>query len=602
MFNQAVYICIMAEKENSKKNMPKLSELKKVASIFRYILPYKWLFILNLVLLVITSLSSLAVPYFTGDLIDVAQGANEEFKSVNQVALIMGGVLLGQSLLSFVRIIIQTKFSERSIVDIRSDLYQKIITLPTSFFNQSRVGDLTSRLSNDVTTLSEAFSLTLPQFIRQLFTMITGITVLTILNWKLTLIMLGTIPVIIVFALIFGRFIKDLSKDQQDKLAEANTVVEETLQAVQSVKAFTNELYESVRYKKSITEVYKLALKGSYYRAGFIVFMTLGFLGAIVFILWQASVMLNAGDITTGDFVKFIMLTVFIAGSIAGFGESLTSIQKTIGATERVEELLREESELNINETDGKPFEFHSKIQFKHVNFSYPGKRDTEVLSDINFEILKGQKVALVGSSGAGKSTIAQLLLRFYNLSDGDILIDNNSSNQIDLSDYRKHIGFVPQEVLLFGGTIRENIAYGKQNPTDKEIKRAAEFANAWEFIERFPDGLETIVGERGVQLSGGQRQRIAIARALLKNPPILILDEATSALDAESEHLVQEALENLMENRTTLIIAHRLSTVRHADQIIVLKNGEIIEQGNHETLIKKEDGAYANLVELQLR
>lgn len=602
MFKHAVYICRMAEQENSNKKMPKLADLKKVTGIFRYILPYKWLFILNLVLLVVTSLSSLAVPYFTGDLIDVAQGNNPSFKSVNQVALIMGAVLLAQSLLSFIRIIIQTKFSERSIVDLRSDLYQKIITLPTSFFNQSRVGDLTSRLSNDVTTLSEAFSFTLPQFIRQLFTMITGIAVLTYLNWKLTLIMLGTIPVIIVFAFIFGKFIKKLSKEQQDKLAEANTVVEETLQAVQSVKAFTNELYESIRYKTAITDVYKLALKGSYYRAGFIVFMTLGFLGAIVFILWQASIMLDAGEITTGGFVKFIMLTVFIAGSIAGFGASLTSIQKTVGATERVEELLKEESELDVNKADGDDFSFNSNIEFKDITFSYPGKRDTEVLTNINFNIPKGQKVALVGASGAGKSTLAQLLLRLYKLSNGEILIDNKLSTDIDLTDYRKNIGFVPQEVLLFGGTIRENIAYGKPNPTDEEIKRAAEFANAWEFIERFPDGLETVVGERGVQLSGGQKQRIAIARALLKNPPILILDEATSALDAESEYLVQEALENLMENRTTLIIAHRLSTVRNADQIIVLKRGEIIEQGTHDSLIQKEDGAYANLVELQLR
>ena len=589
----------MAKREQAR--LPKLQDVKKTIQIFRYVLPYKWLFILNLLLLVTTSLTALAVPYFTGDLIDVAQGIQQNFKTVNQVALIMGGVLFVQAILSFIRIIIQTKFTEQSIVDLRADLYEKIITLPTGYLNQTRVGDLTSRLSNDVTTLNEAFSFTLPQFIRQLFTMIAGITVLAILNLKLTLIMLATIPVIVICAVVFGRFIRKLSKQRQDKLAESNTIVEETLQAIQSVKAFTNEIFETLRYRKSVKEVYHLALKGSYYRAFFIVFVTIGFLGAIVFILWQASMMLNAGSITTGDFVKFIMLTVFIAGSIAGFGESLTAIQKTIGATERIEELLDEESEIKLKTKDGLPFEFQHEIEFNNLSFAYPGERDTEVLHGINFTIAKGEKVALVGASGAGKSTIAQLLLRFYKTKENAISIDDTPIQNIDLLDYRKHIGFVPQEVLLFGGTIRENIAYGKDNATEEEIISAAKFANAWEFIQKAKHGLDTIVGERGVQLSGGQKQRVAIARALLKNPPILILDEATSALDAESEHEVQEALENLMENRTTLIIAHRLSTVRNADKIIVLDQGNIVEQGSHLELMET-DGAYSNLVQLQLR
>ena len=589
----------MAKREQAR--LPKLQDVKKTIQIFRYVLPYKWLFILNLLLLVTTSLTALAVPYFTGDLIDVAQGIQQNFKTVNQVALIMGGVLFVQAILSFIRIIIQTKFTEQSIVDLRADLYEKIITLPTGYLNQTRVGDLTSRLSNDVTTLNEAFSFTLPQFIRQLFTMIAGITVLAILNLKLTLIMLATIPVIVICAVVFGRFIRKLSKQRQDKLAESNTIVEETLQAIQSVKAFTNEIFETLRYRKSVKEVYHLALKGSYYRAFFIVFVTIGFLGAIVFILWQASMMLNAGSITTGDFVKFIMLTVFIAGSIAGFGESLTAIQKTIGATERIEELLDEESEIELLTKDGLPFEFQHEIEFNNLSFAYPGERDTEVLHGINFTIAKGEKVALVGASGAGKSTIAQLLLRFYKTKENAISIDDTPIQNIDLLDYRKHIGFVPQEVLLFGGTIRENIAYGKDNATEEEIISAAKFANAWEFIQKAKHGLDTIVGERGVQLSGGQKQRVAIARALLKNPPILILDEATSALDAESEHEVQEALENLMENRTTLIIAHRLSTVRNADKIIVLDQGNIVEQGSHLELMET-DGAYSNLVQLQLR
>ena len=589
----------MAKRERPK--LPSFSDLKQAIRIFRYVLPYKWLFAFNLLLLVTTSLTALAVPYFTGDLIDVAQGIKENFHSVNQVAIIMASILLVQAVLSFIRIIIQTKFTEQAIVDLRSDLYEKIITLPNSFFNQSRVGDLTSRLSNDVTTLNEAFSFTLPQFIRQLFTMIAGIVVLAILNIKLTLIMLGTIPIIVIAAVLFGKFIRKLSKERQDELAKSNTIVEETLQAIQSVKAFTNELFETVRYRKSVTEVYKLALKGSYYRAFFIVFVTVGFLGAIVFILWQASMMLNSDAITTGDFVKFIMLTVFIAGSIAGFGESLTSIQKTIGATERIEELLSEQSELSVQTENGIPFSFHSEIKFENVDFAYPGERTSQVLKKIDFGINKGEKVALVGSSGAGKSTIAQLLLRFYDVSEGEITVDGTNVNRIDLRTYRQHIGFVPQEVLLFGGSIRENIQYGKHNADEEEIIEAAKLANAWEFIEKFPNQLDTLVGERGVQLSGGQKQRIAIARALLKNPPILILDEATSALDAESEYLVQEALEKLMQNRTTLIIAHRLSTVRNTDKILVIDDGEIVEQGSHQ-LLMEEKGTYSQLVQLQLK
>lgn len=588
----------MAEKERPK--FPKAGDLKKLSSIFRYILPYRWLFILNLALLGVTSLTALAVPYFTGDLIDVAKGVQDQFTSINQVALVMATILFFQSILSFVRIIIQTKFTEQSIVDLRSDLYNKIITLPIQFFNNSRVGDITSRLSNDVTTLNEAFSFTLPQFIRQLLTMIGGIVILTYLNWKLTLIMLGTIPVIVISAMVFGRFIRQLAKDRQDKLAESNTVVEETLQAIQSVKSFANEVYESLRYRQSIDEVYRLALKGSIYRALFIVFVTIGFLGAIVFILWQASTMLQSGTITTGDFVKFIMLTVFIAGSIAGFGESLTALQRTIGATERVEELLNEPSEFTLGQPDGIPFSFDSILRFNNVSFKYPGDRDANVLNGINLEVYKGQKVALVGPSGAGKSTIAQLMLRFYTPNEGEIVIDNQKVSAFDLHDYRRHIGFVPQEVLLFGGTIRENIAYGELDASEEQIIEAAKLANAWEFIEKMPKGLDSIVGERGVQLSGGQKQRVAIARALLKNPPLLILDEATSALDAESEYLVQEALEKLMENRTTIIIAHRLSTVRKADKILVVEGGQIIEQGNHNQLMEVE-GVYSNLVNLQL-
>lgn len=589
----------MAGRERVK--MPKWGDVKQASRIFRYVMPYKGLFILNLVLLVITTLSALLIPYLGGMLIDVAQGDTSIFSGINQVALLMGGILLFQAILSFTRIIIQTNYSERAILDLRNDLYSKIITLPQLFFNQNRVGDLTSRLSNDVTTLNSTFTSTLPQFVRQIFTMLGGIGLITFLNPRLTLIMLGTIPIMVIAAIVFGRFIKKLSKERQKTLAESNTIAEETFHAVQSVKAFTNELFETKRFNQSIQKVLSLAMKGSYYRAAFIAFVTVGFLGAFVFIIWQAGIMLQQESITGGQFVQFITVSGFVAGSIAGFGESLTAIQRTIGATERVEELLDETSELTIEEKDGSSFSFEHQVAIENVSFHYPGERTNTVLDTISFSIQKGEKVALVGPSGAGKSTIAQLLLRLYDVNDGSISVDGEEISSFDLSEYRKNIGFVPQEVLLFGGTVRENIAYGDLKASDEEIISAAKMANAWEFIEKSEQGLDTVVGERGVQLSGGQKQRIAIARALLKNPPILILDEATSALDAESEYLVQEALETLMENRTTLIIAHRLSTVRNCDNIIVIEDGSIAEQGNHDGLLQ-QDGVYSNLVELQLR
>lgn len=460
---------------------------------------------------------------------------------------------------------------------------------------------MTSRLSADVTLLEETFNWILSEFIRQIIVVIVGITALALISWKLSLVMLATIPVMALVAVFFGRHIKKLSKNAQDKVAESNAVVEETLTAISSVKAFTNEFYELIRYKKATNEAKSLLIKGAVWRGAFISFIIFCMFGAIVFVIWQGVLMMQAGDLTDKGLVSFIMFSIFIGASFGSLPDLYSRLQKSIGATERLMSLLDEEKE-NVD-TSG---EIHSKsllkgkVEFRNVQFNYASRQDIEVLKTVSFTAEPGQQVAVVGPSGSGKSTIASLILRFYEPSAGMILFDDRPAADFGLSELRNNMAIVPQEVILFGGTIRENIAYGKPGASDEEIWDAAKKANATEFIEKFPEKLDTLVGDRGVQLSGGQRQRIAIARAVLKNPTILILDEATSSLDSESEFLVQEALDKLMKGRTSFVIAHRLSTIKNSDKILVIENGEIIESGNHHSLLSNESGLYTKLSRMQ--
>jgi ABC-type multidrug transport system fused ATPase/permease subunit len=400
--------------------------------------------------------------------------------------------------------------------------------------------------------------------------------------------------------MVFGRFIRKLSKKTQSELASANVIVEETLQSINIVKAFTSELTEVLRYRKSLDKVVKVALKSATYRGAFISFIIFAMFGGIVAVLWYGASLVQEGSMSVGDLLSFVLYTTFIGGSIAGLGDLYGQIQKAIGASERVMEILQEEEEFKIEAKE--KIHLQGAIQFENVKFSYPTRKDVQVLKNLNLSVGAGEKIALVGHSGAGKSTIIQLLMRFYPLGSGQIKVDDQNIESLSITGYRQNIGIVPQEIILFGGSIRENIAYGKPNASDEEIIAAAEKANAWLFIKDFPEGLDTLVGERGVKLSGGQRQRIAIARAILKDPKILILDEATSSLDAESENLVQQALDELMKNRTTIIIAHRLATIRKVDKIFVLKEGQISEQGSHQELLESENGTYSNLVKLQLQ
>ncbi len=588
-------------KDQDKKKITKAG-LNKALRMLRYMVPYKWYFVGGMVFLVFSSLTALSFPYLTGQLVDsaVAQAkGNLQHYDRNLIALSLIGILLVQGIFSFSRVWLFARVSEFTLRDIRLALYSRIVALPLPFYEQRRVGELTSRLTADVGQLSDVLTFTLAEFFRQILTLIVGISLISYTNGRLTLVMLSSFPFLVAGAMVFGRFIRKRSKQTQDDLAAANVVAEETLQGIQVVKAFTNEYLEVKRYQSALGNVLTNALKTAQYRGVFFSFVIFSIFGGIVLVLWYGLGLVAEGQMTIGSLVSFIIYTTFIGGAVGGIGDLYGQLQKTIGASERIGEIIDEETELNALEPV-QLVRMEGAIKMDNLVFSYPSRTDVLVLDGLSLEVKAGQTVALVGASGAGKSTIFQLLLRHYHPQSGSISVDGTPIDKLDLRMLRANIGVVPQEVMLFGGTIAENIAYGKPNATDAEIRAAAAQANALDFIDSFPDGLATIVGERGIKLSGGQRQRIAIARAVLKDPAILLLDEATSSLDAESEALVQAALDKLMVGRTTLVIAHRLSTIRKVDSILVLDQGRIIEQGKHEELARLSDGLYARLLRLQ--
>ncbi len=590
--------------ENQKKSIKKritLKGLRKLLRIFRFILPYKYTYLIGTLFLAGSTGTSLLTPYLVGKFLDVSKGnITAIFTSIDTVAVIFAIVLVLQATFSFFRVFLFVRVSENAMRDIRIAAYTKIISLSITFFEKKRVGELTSRLTSDVTQLQEVMSFTIAEFLRQIGTLVIGIGFLFYSSPQLAVLMLLTFPILVLAAMFFGRFIRKLSKKAQDELAAANTVVEETFQSIRAVKAFTNELFEVKRYDQALDNVVKNALKAGTYRAGFNAFVILALFGGIILVVWYGAHLVKQNAMTGGELTSFAIYTVFIGSALGGLTNLYGQIQKAIGSSERILEILAEDTEVNLEQPSSQDLQLKGDIVYSNVHFSYPTRTDVKVLQDINFRVKAGQKVALVGYSGGGKSTIIQLLFRYYDVDQGLVEIDGKKIESYNISALRKHIGIVPQEVILFGGTIKENILYGNPDATDEEVRKAAEQANAWSFIEGFPEKLETIVGERGVKLSGGQRQRIAIARAILKNPEILILDEATSSLDADSEKLVQEALNQLMRDRTTIIIAHRLSTIRSVDTIYVLSEGRIVESGSHEELLTHDDGVYNNLVKLQ--
>lgn len=586
---------------STKKQRLNKEGIAKLGGIFSYLLPYKGTFALGMVLLFFSSSIFMFFPYVSGKLIDLAQGKQTWFiDNISAATLFLLLILFFQSIVSFFRVVLFAKVTENAMANVRTELYERMMTLPISFYDQNRAGDLVSRISNDVSMLQTTFSTTLAELFRQVITLVVGVFMIFLLTPALSLFMLSTFPIIVILAIVFGRFIRKQSNKTQTELATANVIVEETIQSIQAVKSYTSELFEVLRYKKAMGTVVNTALKVARYRAAFISFIIFMLFGGIVAVMWYGARLVQSGDMTVGDLLQFILYTTFIGASIAGLGDLFAQVQKAVGSSERVLEILAEKPEWDINEPV-KPENLKGDIRFEQVQFHYPTRPEVQVLNDIQLEIKEGQKIALVGHSGAGKSTIVQLLMNFYQVNRGKISIGGKPINEMDLQALRQHIGIVPQEVILFGGSIAENIRYGKPGAKDAEVIDAAKKANAYDFIQAFPEGMKTTVGERGVKLSGGQRQRIAIARAVLKDPDILVLDEATSSLDAESEHLVQQALNELMKGRTTIIIAHRLATIRSVDCIYVLEKGKIVESGSHEALLQNPDGAYKNFIELQL-
>ncbi|MBC8083218.1 MAG: ATP-binding cassette domain-containing protein [Hymenobacter sp.] len=592
--------------EPEKKRLTK-DDFQRGLKIFRYVLPYRAKLLLGLVLLALSSATFMAFPWIAGKLVDVANGtpvrlAGSAPLGINQIALALFAAIVLQGIFSFGRIWFFTQVSEFTVRDIRRDLYRQFVQLPIPFYEKNRVGEITSRITSDVGQIQDTFSLTLAELFRQIVTLLASVVFIMVASVKLSLFMLATFPALVVLALVFGRRIRKAARATQDELAKTNVIVEETLQAINNVKAFTNELFEVARYNAGLTRTVQAALRSNLYRGAFVSFLIIGLFGGIILVLWRGATLVQTGELTIGQFMSFILYTTFIGASVAGLGEMYSKVQSTLGASERILEILAEPTEPTHRPRGAglAPLAIRGDIDYRRVAFRYPTRPDLAVLKDISFDIQAGEKIALVGPSGAGKSTIVQLLMQFYELSDGQILVDGRPIGQYDLTELRRHIGIVPQETILFGGSIRENIAYGQTDATDEELVAAARKANAWQFIESFPEVLDTLVGERGIKLSGGQRQRIAIARAILKNPAILILDEATSSLDSESEKLVQDAMDELMVGRTSIIIAHRLSTIRKADKILVIDGGRIVEQGTHEQLAHNDNGLYANLLKLQ--
>lgn len=573
--------------------------LRRLFRLYRYIKPYKWEYALGLLFLLLSSSASLIFPKLLGQLVEFGNkgilGAQ-----INRIALILILVLSMQSLFAYFRIYLFVKVAEKTLADLRQSTYNHIIRLPMKFFQHRRVGELNSRISSDITLLQDALTTTLAEFIRQLVVIVGGVTLMMFTSWKLTLFMLMILPAIMILTAVFGRYIRKLSKQAQAQVADSNTIVEETLQGVQSVKSYTNEFFEMDRYRSKTIDIARTGIRNGRLRGAFSSFVILGLFGTMVAVIWRGAILISTGEIATGELFSFVIYTVFIGGTIGGMADVFARVQKFIGATEDLMEIFNETPEEVTDPHTTPEFTLNGGITLCDLSFHYPSRPDAEVLSGLHADIPPGSLTALVGSSGAGKSTLTALLLRLYEPTAGQILFDGTSSQSIPLSALRSQMAIVPQDIFLFGGSIYENIAYGRPGASREMIEEAARKANAWEFISQFPQGLDTLVGERGMQLSGGQRQRVAIARAVLKDPKILILDEATSSLDSENERLVQDALEKLMKGRTSIVIAHRLSTIRRADQILVLDKGHIIERGTHHELMQSPIGIYRGLSQLQ--
>jgi ABC-type multidrug transport system fused ATPase/permease subunit len=583
------------------------TNLKRSARLFGYLGTQKWKFVLGMIFLVASAGVGLIFPLKSGQMLgyigDNSKPSAQVENELVEIGIILLVILLAQAAFSFGRVYLFAQVTENILKALRIDTFKRLIRMPMGFFSKNQVAELSSRIATDINVISEAFTVNIAEFIRQSIVGIGGLILLVYkTDWVIARWFLIIIPPLTIVAILFSRKIRQFSKGYQEKIAESNVVVGEAFTGITNVKTFTNEAYEISKYEKVTTDVRSFGLKYGVVRGLFFSFVMIFIFGSIFFILWQMLFALKVDQsITPEAFGTFMMLSLFVAGSLGGLPEQISSIQRALGATDRVFELVDGEIEdIELGHTPLVQDNKGGEIIFEDVSFNYPSRPDYSVLKNVSFRVAPGETVALVGSSGSGKSTIAALILRFYDPITGSVKIDGVDSTTITLTELRKQIALVPQDVILFAGSIRDNIAYGKPNATDAEIEEAAKKANAYQFIKSFPDKFSTLVGERGIQLSGGQRQRIAIARAVLKNPRILILDEATSSLDSESEKLVQEALDKLMVGRTSVVIAHRFSTIRNADKIIVLQNGTVHENGTHQQLIQNEEGLYYKLSKMQ--
>ena len=601
--------------EKREKKRFKLSDLKGFKQMAPYLRPHRAGFTLGIFLISVSSILTLFVTRLWGQLGGVGimggekSSVGNEFEggvldgldlnNLETIGWTIATVLLIQATMSFFRVYLFANMTEKMMLTLRRDAFEAVVSMPMDFYHNRRVGDLNSRISADITSIQDTFTLTLAELIRQSIMLVGGIAALAYFSVDLTLMMLVTLPVVVLVAIVFGKFIKRLSKETQDEIAASNVIVQEVLTGIVNVKAFANEWFERSRYTTSISSVKDLAMKGAIGRGSFASFIILFIFGAITLVIFKGAALMQSGDLASEHFFTFLLMTGLVAGSVGGLANLFGVVQKGLGAVESLMELLNEEREIKGLDSEIPTLNLRQPLRFENVNFHYKTRKDLTILNNLSLEIRAGEQVALVGPSGAGKSTIASLMLRFETPIDGAILINGKDVATMDLRGYRKRIAYVPQEVILFGDDIRTNIAYGKLDATDEEIRDAAKRAYALEFIENFPDGFATLVGERGIQLSGGQRQRIAIARAILRDPDILILDEATSALDSVSEKEVQAALEELMKDRSTLIIAHRLSTIKNAHRIVVLVEGEVAESGTHAELISNK-GPYFRQIQSQ--
>jgi ABC-type multidrug transport system fused ATPase/permease subunit len=602
------------KEESAMERLPKApvnrETLRQTMELARYVRPYRARFFFGLSTLALSATLGLIFPLLAGSLIDAALHPGHAsvpgigILSINQVALLLAVSVCLQATASFNSALCFNRVGQSALADLRRDCFGRLIALPMSFFAQRRVGELTSRVSTDISQIEVTLIDTLPQISRQSVFLLGGITMIALTSGHLTAVMLGTVPIMTAAAVFVGRKLRGYSRDTQDQLAGSSTIVEEVLQGIASVKAFTNESFEVGRFERSNARVLAAALRAAKWRAFFVAFFILALFGGMVIVLWYGARLMGMGTITGGQLTRFVLYTTFVAGAMGQAADLFSQLQRAVGATERVRELLRETAEIEPGAPTpadaNLPARLKGDVAFEAVSFRYPSRPEVTVLSDITLEARPGERIALVGPSGAGKSTITALLLRFYDPESGRILIDGRDARTYPLSWLRGQMAIVPQDVLLFGGTIAENIVYGRPGADEVAVREAAQLANAHEFIESFPEGYATLVGDRGIKLSGGQRQRIAIARAILKNPAILILDEATSSLDSESERLVQIALDRLMQGRTTFIVAHRLATIRTADRIAVIEAGRVLELGNHDELSAKADSLYRRLSMLQ--